>query len=372
MRHGSPHIVHVLQSFDIGGLEQLVLQLVEGAAARGIQSDVVAILEDGPMRERFEALGARTRVVPKRERVDPSVLPRLVRAIRELGGDVMHTHHLGPFLYGAPVARLLGMRHVHTEHSREFYNVPRRRLAGRWMSRLAETTCVSREIADWHAQNFGARPYVIVNGVTLTPPTEAARAVARRTLGLPLHTPVVGFVGRLAAEKAPADLVRALRIVRERHRDAVLVLVGEGPERTRVESVAHELGVDEAVRLLGRRSDVRALLPGFDVLGLSSLREGLPLAALEAMASAVPLVASAVGELPTLLEHGGGTCVAPRDVRGFARELSRLIANPVSARTEGERGYRHVQEHYSHEKMLDAYAARWRGAARADQLPVAA
>jgi glycosyltransferase involved in cell wall biosynthesis len=176
-------------------------------------------------------------------------------------------------------------------------------------------------------------------------PTAAARGSARAALGLSPGITVVAFVGRLSPEKAPEVLLRAVRGT-----GLTLLVAGEGPLRDVLEAEA-DAG---QVRFLGFLPDVASVLAAADVLALPSRTEGLPMAALEAMAAGLPVVASAVGSLPEVLADGAGVLVPPGDVSALRRALERLSSPKVRAAV-GAEGRRRVESRYAATTMARRY-----------------
>ncbi len=356
-------VAQLIQYFGIGGIERMVEGLVPAFDARGVDTVVAAYRGDGPVREALEARGAPAVLLPGRSGLDPLLPFRLARWIRTSGADVLHTHHLGPFIYGAAAARQAGVPHVHTEHSHEIYDAPRRLALGKRMDGLATVVAVSEEIAAWRESAMGQRCIVIPNGVPVPPtPTPEVRAQARRLLGVAEGDVVVGCVARLAPEKDHATLVRAIHTALPAAPALRLVLVGDGPERAALASLASELGVTDRVLFLGARSDVAALLPGLDLFTLSSRREGLPLSLLEALASGVPAVTTAVGEMPRVLAGGAGRTVPSGSVADLAAVLAGAALDPDWRRVAGNTGRELVRTRYSMDAMADAYVHSYRAA----------
>jgi glycosyltransferase involved in cell wall biosynthesis len=159
------------------------------------------------------------------------------------------------------------------------------------------------------------RTVVIYNGIEMLRGSGATRSSAREKLGLGSDEFVVGIVAAMRPEKDHATFLRAARGLRDRIADARFVVVGDGPTRARVESLAADLGLTGAVVFTGDREDVLDLLPAFDAFTLSSYTvEAFPMSALEAMACGVPVVATRVGGLPEMIREGiDGMLVSPRN-----------------------------------------------------------
>jgi glycosyltransferase involved in cell wall biosynthesis len=358
-------VAQLIESFTIGGIERMVEGLVPAFADRGVDSVVAGYRLDGPVRPAIAAFGAPAHLLPGREGIDPILPFRIARWLRASRADVLHTHHLGPFIYGAAAARIAGLPHVHTEHSHAIYDSDRRRAIGRRMDDLARVIAVSEEVADWRARTLGRRCEVILNGVPVPPAaTPEVREAARGAMGIEEGDVAVGCVARLAPEKDVPTLLAALRGALLEAPALRLVLVGDGPEQVGLEKLASGLGVTGRVRFLGARSDVGALLPGLDLFTLSSRHEGLPLALLEALAAGVPAITTAVGEMPRVLSGGGGLTVPPGDPEALARALVRAGLDPAWRAGSGSIGREMIRRSYSMDAMADAYVARYLEAAR--------
>lgn len=349
------HIVHVMQYFQTGGLERMVLALARATRALGHKVSVIAYLKDGAMRDQFIEHGIDCAVMYAKDGLDPMLPIRLTAALRALRADVIHTHHVGPFLYAALPAKLLGIRHIHTEHSHELYE--RRRIAqvGRAMPRFASVTCVSKEIAAWRAEHLGTEDEIVPNGVLLPSIDPTTSHSARKAMGLRNEDLVIGCVARLAAEKDHATLIRAFQKVRARFPNAKLVIAGDGPLRAELVRQVREAMLTTSVKFLGDRRDIDRLYPGMDVVALTSAREGLPMALLEAMSHGVPVVATRVGEVGALLAQGGGVSVEAGDVDGIADALLRYIAAPELLRRDGRAARDRVVDDFSVGAMARRY-----------------
>jgi glycosyltransferase involved in cell wall biosynthesis len=371
--HRRLRVMHVLQSLQVGGLEKVVHNLVR-ATADDTDSLVFATHEEGPLRGALEAAGAVVRCANAGAGLQPRLPWALATAARAFGADVVHSHHLGPFLYSAPAAALLRLPHIHTEHSHEFYDTPRRRLLGRSLGRSAQVVACSAAVARFHQETFGTTVQVIDNGVDVDADAvadvwpgdgDAARREARCRLGVHDDNAVVlGCVARLAPEKDHAILLTAFAaLLAGRNSDSrpvYLVLVGDGPERAALEQQAREERLTPWVRFLGTRSDVSALWPGIDLAVLASRREGLPLSLLEGLAAGVPFVATAVGAVPSLAAFGA--VVRPQDTGALAQGLAFLVDDDVRRHALGEAGRREVIDRYSTTAMAAGYRQLWRQA----------
>ena len=354
-------IVHVVQCLGMGGQERLILNLSRELISRGHMAFVVSLTLGGDIRSEFDGIPVID--VTRKDGIDVLAATRMLTALRAIAPDVVHTHNPSPMFYAVPAARVLGARTVHTKHGANVYRT-RGLIASRLYARaIAAFVCVSEGTADV-ARTKERVPrrslHVIPNGIPLAQfgPDAEARARIRRELGLPQDAYVVGTVGRLAPEKDYPLLVRAmLPLLGEKTR---LVIVGGGAARGDIESAIGS-AAKPFVTLTGPRHDVPALLAALDVFSLTSRTEGLPLAIPEAMACALPIVATAVGGLPSIVPESVGFLAAHGDEAGLTRAFAALGEDAVKRRAMGEAARTHALARFSLERMADAYEALYRG-----------
>lgn len=354
-------IVHVLSSFGVGGQERVALDLAIGQRARGHEVSVLSLAPapDGPMAEEFTQAGVVVGRVPKRPGVDPTLVPRLARELRRLRADVVHTHNPLPLIYGAPAARLVGAAAIHTKHG---INPGSRghRLLRRAAARLVHSfVAVSETTAEQAREQRDAPPArlrTIPNGIRLDryAPDPAARAAVRAELGLG-DAWVVGTVGRVDVYKNQVMLVRAMAPLLSA--GVRLVIVGDGAARAEVEAAVAALPDPRWVVLTGRRMDVPRLVHAFDVFALSSKSEGLPLVVPEAMSAGLPIITTAVGGLPGVVDEGETGLLIPVDEAALAAALARLERDREGARAMGAKARQVALARYSHDRMVDEYLA---------------
>lgn len=294
----------------------------------------------------------------------PRFLWRLQTTLRSLQPDVVHSRNWGGVdaILAAGLFRVAPV--VHGEHGFDMGDPngrsPRRLRLRRVAARLVrEFTAVSADIARWLVEDVqvGRPVTTIVNGVDTKRCRPASdRAELRRRLGLPESAPLVVVVGRLDPIKDHATLFRAFERFRERASDAELLVVGDGSERAALEAAA-----GPGVRFLGSRADVPDLLAAADVFALTSRNEGTSNTILEALATGLPVVATAVGGTPALIDDGvHGTLVPVGDAEAIAAALLRYLTEPDVARTHGAAARAHAVADFSVERMVAAYETVYR------------
>jgi glycosyltransferase involved in cell wall biosynthesis len=359
-------IVHVVQGLGIGGQERLVVQLSRELAGRGHDPAIVSLSLGG--RVRSEAIGVPVYDAPRRPGPDPSLVARLATLLAKLHADVVHTHNPAPLLHAIPAALIARVpRRIHTKHGANLYGT-----RGLWAARvvvrsLHALVAVSPETAAIARSKERVPPrllHVVPNGIPLRDfaPDANARARVRAELGIPPAAFVVGSVGRLAPEKDYPLLVRALTPLLAD--DLRLVLVGDGDARAAIEqAIAPERA--PFVTFTGARADVAALLAAFDVFALSSRTEGLPLAIPEAMATGLPVVATAVGGLPSSVPPDCGVLVAAGDEDALRLAVTALARDEARRSAMGRSARRHALARFSLDRVTDAYEAVYGRVARA-------
>jgi len=354
-------IVHVLSSYGVGGQERVALDLAIGQKARGHQVSVISLASepDGAMAHEFAQAGIHVGRVPKRGGLDPTLVPRLARELRKRRIDVVHTHNPLPLIYGAPAARLAGAVAIHTKHGKN-PGSPGQRVLRRVAARLTSAFVAVSETTGAQAREQRDAPvdklHTIPNGIRLDryAPDLEARVAARVELGLG-DAWVIGTVGRLDQFKNQAMLVRAAAPLLSSN--VRLVIIGEGDARPEVEAAIAALPEPRWVVMTGRRMDVPRLVHAFDVFALSSKSEGLPLVVPEAMAAGLPIVATSVGGLPSVIDEGLTGLLVPVDERAFGAALATLAGDHALAKAMGAKARDVALARYSHDRMVDAYLA---------------
>jgi len=356
-------VMHVVLSLDVGGLERNVLNQVREGCGLGQQSSVLCLERPGTLASRAEELGARVVCVDKTPGIRPGIVPRIRSVLEAVEPDVVHTHQIGPLFYTGLASHGLGIPLiVHTEHGREDY--AGRRLL-RWLGRVAGMHasclfCLTQDMADGV---IGSRIVprgkvrLIHNGIDLSVFRQRHdRVVVRRSLGIAPEAVVVGTVGRLTEVKNQELLIRAFAQVKGQIPEAHLILVGDGPLAGELRDLAASLGVDESVHFAGYQPNSAPYLQAFDVFALTSRSEGMPQSVLEASACGIPVVASRVGGLPELIEHGRtGVLFDPGDQPGLESALMALLADPPRARELGAAGRAKVESLYDVGRMARDY-----------------
>jgi glycosyltransferase involved in cell wall biosynthesis len=361
----------------VAGAEVLVTETVRRLAGR-IEPVIFCLDKVGPLGERLRREGVDVVCFDRHPGRDYGLAWRMAREVRSRHVEVLHAHQYTPFFYAA-LARVLaggGPRLILTEHGRHYPDVvsPLRRAANRLVfDRLADAVnacCAFSARALSRVDGFaGGRIGVIENGIELERYGPAAdRSALRQRLGLDPGRLYVAAVARFHPVKDHASLVGAFGRVAAARPDADLLLVGDGPLRPDLERQVRDLGLAGRAHFLGVRDDVPDLLRAADLFALTSLSEAASLTLLEAMASELPVVATAVGGNPEMVRDGREGLLAPRgDVPGIAAALTRLLGDPEARRRMGEAGRARVEGCYRLEQTVGAYWELYRRLVRGSE-----
>ena len=287
------------------------------------------------------ASGTRLLVLERRSKGTLEGWRPLVSLLRRERVDILHAHKFGSNVWGCLLGRLTGVPVVIAhEHVWSFQGQPLRRLVDRnVVGRMATLVlAVSRDCRRKMIEVEGLpadKVLYLPNGIPPLPPP-SGRSL-RAELGIPAGAPVIGSVSVLRTQKALDVLLRASVGIRRRFPELRVLVVGEGPERERLERLAHQLQLEDTVTFLGQRADVADILAAVDVAVSTSAFEGSPLAIMEYMAAGKPVVATAVGGVPDLIDSGvHGLLVDPADITGVVEAVSLLLERPDLRRKMGE------------------------------------
>jgi glycosyltransferase involved in cell wall biosynthesis len=338
-----------------GGAERLQLSFAEAVQRRPVELSVLTLGDNDPgMTAQLAELGVEVHAFPSGSFADPVRAVRLLRFVRAGGFDLLHTHLVRSTLLGGLVGRLCGVPVVSTIHNtRHNRRLPRvlRWAEGRTLrSDVARVIAVGWQTAEVHAERLHPRSIdVIPNAVPRFDPGWAGeRERVRRELGASEGDTVLVSVGRLHPQKGYPDLIEAFRRLRQERgrRDLRLWVVGCGPLRAELDRAVADPELEGRVRLLGLRKDVPRLLAGSDLYVSAARWEGLPVSILEAMSAARPIVATAVGDVPRIVDGRNGRLVPPGEPEALAAALDEALSDPKRLLAWGEGGARRVHAEF--------------------------
>lgn len=373
-------VVRIIARLNVGGPAIHVTLLTEKLGAPGYQSTLVCGnigADEGDMLYYAEAHGVHPLIVPELGRSlhplrDLVTIWTLYRLLRRLRPDVVHTHTAKAGFVGRIAAKLAGVPViVHTFHGhvfRGYFSPTMTRvflLIERATARMSDTVItltegLKRELADEYHVTRADHITVLPLGLDLVPFAATIRKNGsfRRLHTLPDDAPLVGIVGRLVPVKNHDLFLRAAARVRQQVPTARFVIVGDGELRDQLEAQVDALGLREAVVFTGWQRDVAPIYADLDVLVISSVNEGTPVSVIEALSARCPVVASAVGGLPDLLDQGAlGKLVPSNDEIALAEAIIETIVNPP----DGSAAQAFVLDRYGIDRLVADLDQLYRG-----------
>ena len=353
------HVLQMVDSLHVGGAEGLVFALTRGLISDGFRVSV-CYCEPGPIADDLTKMGVHVTRVPWHSRFDPMLSLRMADVIRKDPPQIVHTHLFKSDFHGRFAARLSGVPVVlSTLHScNDWARNPFFGFTYGMTTRFADRIiAVAEEVRDYAISHFhlaSSRILTITNGVDIhrfENKKEAALNL-RAELGIAPDAPLVGIVARLDPPKDHETFLRAAALVKKTAPDVRFAIVGDGPLRESLMKLTADLGLDREVVFCGRRNDIPTVMNALDILVLSSVYEGLPMALLEGMAASRPVVSTAVGGIKGLVVDGQtGLLVPPSDPKAIADACLRLVSDSDLRRCLGQAGYERVKEKYSLDEM---------------------
>jgi glycosyltransferase involved in cell wall biosynthesis len=328
---------------------------------------VCCLDEPGAWADELTARGIPVIALGRTPGFHPSLARQLARVIRAHDVQVVHCHHYSPYVYGWLATLLAPAQLVFTEHGRLSDAPPsrKRKLVNPLLAlRRGPIRAVSADLREHMlAEGFPARRVgVTYNGIeTGHRPSAPERQAARAALGLPAHAFVAGTVGRLDPVKNLPLLLQAHADLAAHHPRLRTVIVGDGPERAALQTRVSELGVCDSIVFAGYRQDVRFLMAAFDLYVNCSTYEGVSLTILEAMATALPVIATPVGGNPEVVLDQETGLLVPARPPAFAEAISRLMHSDDRRHLMGEAARFRVKRHFSIARMVEEYAACYLG-----------
>lgn len=351
-------IVHLVSTLNMGGLEMFVWNLARLNDRRQFELHVVCLGETGDLANRFLELKVPVVGLDVEHCSKVRTVYSLVRHLRPLNPDILHTHNPRPHLFGTIAARLMRCPVlINTKHGRNRTDLPRQIRMNRILSKLSACVVPVSEDAAAVAREIEGVPEsklkVIRNGVDLEvfrrPP--APTAFRKRAI----------HVARLNLIKDQVTLLKAAKLVLNAEPDFELEIVGDGPSRSELETLHQELDLNGSVRFLGAQDAISELLAEANLFVLSSLSEGISLTLLEAMATALPVIATDVGGNREVVLCGKtGLLVPSQSPNELADAIIKLLRDPDLARAMGQAGRERVEAEFDLRRAVKEYESLYK------------
>jgi sugar transferase (PEP-CTERM/EpsH1 system associated) len=376
----TPHVVHIIYALGTGGLENGLVNIINRSPVGRYRHTIVCLTDATDFSKRITAPDVDVIELHKKPGQDWGLYGQLLKTLRQLSPDIVHTRNLASLEMQVVTLFLPGVKRVHGEHGRDMqdldgtnkkYNLLRKALRPfihryiavsedlrGWLSRTIHVPEVKlRQIYNGvDTEKFQARQTVQVGDPTKT----MEQQVLTPEGFLSSDTVVVGTVGRLAEVKNQRLLIMAIKCLMvarpELSHKVRLVMVGDGPLYSALQKEVLELGLSDVVWMPGDRDDVPQLMQLMDVFVLPSLAEGISNTVLEAMATGLPIVATKVGGNPELVVDGeNGRLVSVGDEQKLAEVLAELIDNPNIRIQMGQNGLKRVTSTFNWQRTVSEY-----------------
>jgi glycosyltransferase involved in cell wall biosynthesis len=313
------------------------LQLHEAAAGEGIESHLISC----------------------KGQIDRTVIASIQQLASQTKADLVHAHGYKADIYAYFALRGIGTPLVSTCHTWydnnplvTFYGMADRLVLRNYAAVVAVSAEVKQRLLKAGVRED--RIHLVRNGIDLRPFDNATPSLRN---GLPAdNPPIVGLIGRLAIEKGVDIFLRAATQVLAELPSTKFVVVGEGPDREKLEPLIDELKIRDSVAMLGRRDDMPSVYASLDIMVSASRQEGLPMAILEGMASRLPLIATSVGEVPTVVLDGRtGVLLPPENAASLASAIVALLRDPVQRERLGTAARKLIEDEFSANRMTPGY-----------------
>jgi sugar transferase (PEP-CTERM/EpsH1 system associated) len=364
-----PLILHIMHRFDTGGLENGVVNLINHMPENAYRHVVVALTEVTDFKKRIHRKDVEFIALGKPPGHALWIYPQLYRLFRQLQPAIVHTRNLAALEATVPAWAARVRARIHGEHGRDVGDLDGSNKKYQWVRRIyspfvKQYIALSVDLSHYLTQTIGInekRVTQIYNGVNSS---RFHPAILRQNIsGCPFNNAdywVVGTAGRMQTVKDQTNLARAfvnaLQIAPELCDRLRLIMVGDGPLRLESLAILRAAGIAELAWLPGERNDMPEIMRGLDCFVLPSLGEGISNTILEAMATGLPIIATAVGGNVELVHEGlNGHLVPAADPGSLAEAIVDLARQPESAKTMGQHSRRLVEERYSMAAMVSSY-----------------
>ena len=350
--------LQVIPNFNFGGAETMCENLIY--ALRNMEHEVTAVSlynQHTPITDRMERQGVRILYLDKKLGLDLSMIPKLIKIIKQEKPDVVHTH-LDVVKYAALAAKLTGVRKcIHTVH-----NIAEQEAEGLakvvnqiyfklgWSKPIALSPEVQLTIEEYYGLDCENVP-VIFNGADIS------RCIPKESYNL-FETVTILHIGRFNEQKNHRGLLEAFQKLHSNFPQCRLQLIGDGELRTQMEEYAEELHIQDSVQFLGNQANVYPFLHSADIFLLPSLYEGVPMTIIEAMGTGLPIVATAVGGVPDMLQNDVNGLLVPCDKEAICEACEKMILDKKMRIRLGQRALGD-SANFASEHMAELYFVQY-------------
>lgn len=364
--HERIRVVHLIERMAVGGMERTVQLLMEHLPRGRFEQSLCCMSEAGPFAEAARQHGVPVTVLNVTHYYNPAHFMKLVSHLRRHRSQIAHAHGEFASIFGRAAALVAGVPVVlfHAQNIPGYVQRWRHIVQNRALTAASHGVIACAEDTKRYLverERVPARKVTVIHNsvdIASIDAGQSARRQVRRGLGYQAGNVVLGTVSRMTAVKGHPYLLRAAAKLLEVAPQVRLVLVGDGPERPKLENLARDLGIEDRVTFPGTRSDVPDLLSALDVFVQPTAQvEGLPLSVTEAMAARLPVVATAVGGVREAVKDGvNGFVVPPCDAEGLGDALAALVGDRDLRKAMGGESRKLCETEFSAERMVSRVA----------------
>jgi glycosyltransferase involved in cell wall biosynthesis len=359
-------VLHVIPTLVRGGAEKQLVLLAAGLPRDDFDVHVCVLTHSGPLEEDLRAAGIPVSLIGKRWKIDPLAYWRLRDAIRRLRPDIVHTWLFAANSYGRQAAFACRVpRVVAGERCVDPWKTAVQLTIDRLLAKRTDRIVTnSSGVVDFYVgKGLPADQFAVIpNGIEpLRNPRPASRHELLAELGLPHDARLIGVIGRLWPQKRIKDAIWATDLLKCIRDDVHVLVIGDGPQRWRLERFSRQCGNEDKVHFLGERGDVARLLPHLDCLWVTSAYEGQSNAIMEAMLAEVPVVATDIpGNRDLVIPGETGFLVDVGDRGALAQKAQLVLSDAALARRLGQRARQRMETEFTVEKMVQRHAELYR------------
>lgn len=359
-------LLHIIPTLDRGGAEKQLTLLATHLPRDEFDVHVCALTRGGPLLADLEAAEIPVTVIGKSWKLDPMAYWNLLRHIQALAPDIVQTWLFAANSYGRHAASQAGVPAIYgSERCVDRWKAWHELMIDRYLAGLSRRIVVNSDgVSDFYtAAGIPAEKFVTIpNGIgPYAPREQVGRDELLAELALPVDAKLIGVIGRLWPQKRVKDMIWAADLMNTIRDDTHVLIIGDGPERWRLERYRDQIETQRNVHFLGERGDVPRLLEHLDVVWLGSEYEGLPNVVMEAMAAGRPVVATDIpGNRDLVVEGETGYLIHLGDRAEFARRTNALFNDPALAARLGAAARERVAREFSVERMVERFARLYR------------
>jgi glycosyltransferase involved in cell wall biosynthesis len=359
-------VLQIIPTLERGGAEKQLSLLVTNLPKDEYDLHVCVLTRNGPLDKVLKDAEIPIHYIGKRSRIDFSAFLKLKRLIKKLKPDIVQTWLFAANSYGRMAAHQANVGVIiGNERCCDLWKGSWHSRIDRYLAKRSNSIVVNAPgVRDFYTNRGIAEDLfkVIPNGIeTPSQPSQLDRDTLLSELGIPKEAKLIANVNRLWPQKNVKELIWQMNLLRAVLPEVYMLVIGEGPEREKLENFAIQNAIEDQVLFLGERNDVLEILPHCKCLALASNYEGLSNAVMEAMSVGLPVIAQDISGVRDLITHQENGILVERNSRsGFAKHLLKMLESPTWCQTMGENGLKTIQEKFSVQSVTDQYAELYR------------